>query len=79
MAAVVSAGIARNAVGQPELIKKGAIVSAVYQTGTLTITAPVLALQSGSLDDAIQARNVDSGKIIVGLVQPDGSLRIASE
>ena len=71
--------IARNAVGQPELIRKGAIVAAVYQAGTLTITASVLALQAGSLDDAIQARNIDSGKIIVGLVQADGSLRIATE
>jgi len=69
--------ITRNAVGRPELIRKGTIVSAVYRSGTLTITASVLALQAGSLDDAIQARNIDSGKVIVGLVQADGSLRIA--
>ncbi len=71
--------IARNAVGQPELVSKGAIVPAVYKVGALTITASVLALQAGSLDDLIQARNIDSGKVIVGLVQADGSLRIATQ
>jgi flagella basal body P-ring formation protein FlgA len=68
--------IARNTIADPELVQKGKIVSAVYQQGPLIITASVLALQSGSLDDAIQVRNVDSGKVIVGTVTADGGVRI---
>ncbi len=68
--------IARNTVGEPELVSKGKIVSAIYQQGTLVITATVLALQSGSLNDIIQVRNVDSGKVIVGTVTADGGVRI---
>jgi flagella basal body P-ring formation protein FlgA len=68
--------IARNMVGEPELVQKGKIVSAVYQRGALLITASVLALQSGSLNDTIQVRNIDSGKVIVGTVMPDGSVGI---
>ncbi len=71
--------IARNSVSEPELVKKGTIVAAVYQSGEVTITASVVALEAGSLDEAIQVRNVDSGKIILGSVQADGSIRIASE
>jgi flagella basal body P-ring formation protein FlgA len=63
----------------PDLVQKGAIIPAVYESGALVITTSVIALQSGVLDEAIQARNVDSGKVIVGSVQADGSLRIAGE
>lgn len=71
--------ISRNAVAEPEIVQKGSIVPAIYRDGELTITTSVLALQSGALDDAIQVRNVDSGKVIVGSVQSDGTVRIASQ
>ncbi len=68
--------IAVNAVAVPDLVQKGSIVSAIYQDGVLTITTSVLALQSGALHDAIQVRNIDSGKVIVASVQADGSVRV---
>jgi flagella basal body P-ring formation protein FlgA len=71
--------ILRNAITEPAVVEKGSIVPAIYQDGELTITASVLALQSGALSQAIQVRNVDSGKVIVGAVQADGSVRIASQ
>jgi flagella basal body P-ring formation protein FlgA len=71
--------ILRNAITEPAVVEKGSIVAAVYQDGELTITASVLALQSGALSQAIQVRNVDSGKVIVGAVQADGSVRIATQ
>ncbi len=70
--------IARNVVGEPELVARGKIVSAVYEQGGLTITTSVLALQSGALDEAIQVRNIDSGKVIVATVRADGSVRVAA-
>ena len=60
----------------PDLVEKGSIVSAIYEDGVLTITTSVLALQSGALNDAIQVRNIDSGKVIVAAVQADGSVRV---
>ena len=71
--------IARNAVGRPELVARGAIVPAIYEDGDLVITASVLALQSGSLNEMVQVRNIDSGKVIVGLVQADGTIRVGGQ
>jgi flagella basal body P-ring formation protein FlgA len=71
--------IVRNSVSEPTLVQKGSIVPAVYRTGVLMITTSVLALQSGALGDVIQARNIDSGKTIVGAVLADGSIGIGGK
>lgn len=68
--------IARNTVTEPDIVSRGTVVEAQFRSGGLIISAQVLALQSGGLHDFIQARNVDSGKVIAGIVQPDGSIRI---
>lgn len=68
--------IARNTVSEPDLVQKGAIVAILYELGPLTITASVLALQSGALNDLIQVRNIDSGKVVVATVAADGSVRV---
>jgi flagellar basal body P-ring formation protein FlgA len=68
--------IARNTVGEPDLVQKGKIVPIFYERGPLTITASVLALQSGALNDMIQVRNIDSGKVVVATVAADGSVRV---
>lgn len=68
--------IASNAIGEPDIVQRGTIVPAIYSDGALTITASVLALESGALNAPIQVRNVDSGKVIVGAVQADGSVRV---
>lgn len=71
--------VARNAIGEPDVVQRGTIVPAVYSDGPLTITASVLALESGVLNAPIQVRNVDSGKVIVGAVQADGSVRVGPQ
>jgi flagella basal body P-ring formation protein FlgA len=68
--------IARNTVGEPDLVQKGKIIPILYEQGPLTITTSVLALQSGALNDMIQVRNVDSGKVVVATVAADGSVRV---
>ncbi len=68
--------IARNTVGEPDLVQKGKIIPIHYEEGPLIITASVLALQSGALDDMIQVRNIDSGKVVVATVAADGSVRV---
>ncbi len=68
--------IVRNTVGEPDLVQKGKIVAIRFTQGPLTITASVLALQSGALNDMIQVRNIDSGKVVVATVAADGSVRV---
>jgi flagella basal body P-ring formation protein FlgA len=68
--------IPHNTVAIPDLVARGTIVPAVYQDGPLLITASVMTLESGPLGAMIQVRNIESGKIIVGLVQADGTIRV---
>jgi flagella basal body P-ring formation protein FlgA len=49
----------------------------VFSEGPLTISGLAVALQSGGVGDVLSLRNVDSGTVIRGTVQGDGSVRIA--
>jgi flagellar basal body P-ring formation protein FlgA len=60
-----------------ELIKQGKPVRIVFSEGPLTISGVAVALQSGGLGDLLALRNIDSGTVIKGIVQEDGSVRIA--
>jgi flagellar basal body P-ring formation protein FlgA len=70
--------ITTNAIAEPELVKRGAIIRAFFNEGGLSMTTLVLPLQSGALGAIIQCRNVDSGRVIMGTVEADGSIRIGS-
>ena len=35
-------------------------------------------LQDGSAGDLIRVRNIDSGAVIMGVVQPDGTVRVGA-
>lgn len=65
-----------NALQDPKLVTRGVAVEAVFEEGGLNITALVMPLQDGSVGALIQARNVDSGKVISGIVAADGTLRV---
>ena len=66
--------IALHALRQRHVVKKGQTVRVVYLVGGISITALAMSLRSGGTGDLIQARNVDSGKIITGMIAQDGSL-----
>ena len=68
--------IAIRALREPYLVKKGSPVRVVDATGGLTITAYAMPLKSGALGEVIRARNIDSGKIITGIIGSDGSLHL---
>lgn len=70
--------IPNNSFGDPTLITRGQPTEARFEAGTLIITATVMPLQSGALGSLIQARNLDSGQMIAGIVQSDGSLLVGS-
>lgn len=64
-----------NALREPYAVHQGKTVSLVFQSGNITITGVALALESGSAGEIVSARNPDSGIVIHGVVQADGSLR----
>jgi flagellar basal body P-ring formation protein FlgA len=67
--------IPKAALRDPYIVFQGKTVPIVFQSGTVTITGVAQALESGSEGDLVSARNPESGMVVRGLVQSDGSLR----
>lgn len=63
--------------GDPQVVRQGKSVRIVFSEGPLTISGIGLALQPGGVGETISLRNLDSGAVIRGVVEPDGSVRIA--
>ncbi|MCX7303212.1 MAG: flagellar basal body P-ring formation chaperone FlgA [Hyphomicrobiales bacterium] len=58
------------------LVEQGAAVQVTYVSGVLTISASAVTLQSGAAGDLVRVRNIDSGKVLSGVVMADGSIRV---
>ena len=69
--------IPENSVRRPYLVRNGQLVILRYQRGLLSIVAKAVSLKSGMVGDYIQARNIDTGRTVAGLVQNDGSLLVS--
>jgi len=67
-----------NAVRDPHLVVQGTVVQIVFREGPLTITGHAVALQSGGNGDVVSVRNVDSGIIVKGVIQDDGTVEVGS-
>ena len=67
--------IPKVAIREAYVVFQGKTVPIIFHSGTVTITGIALALESGSTGEIINARNPNSGVVIRGVVQPDGSLR----
>ncbi len=67
--------IPKVAIREAYVIFQGKTVPLIFHSGTVTITGVAQALESGSAGELVSARNPDSGLVIRGIVQPDGSLR----
>ena len=68
-----------NAVREPYLVNQGKASLVVFQNGGLTITTQAIALQNGGVGDVITLRNPDSGVVIQGTVEPDGTIRMGAQ
>lgn len=68
--------IPMNAIDDPKLVTRGVQAAILFEEGGLSILGVGIPLQSGALGETIQVKNVDSGRIITGRVQPDGRIRI---
>ncbi len=64
------------AVELPRLVTMGTQVSISYQQDGLSIVTQAQALQNGTVGQVVQARNLDSGAVVTGTVQADGSIRV---
>ena len=67
--------IPKVAIREPYVVLQNKTVPLIFQSGAITITGEALALQSGSAGETVSARNPDSGIVIRGVIQSDGSLR----
>lgn len=67
-----------NAVEDPKLVVRGTPAQVVFAQGGLVISTLAQPLQSGSVGEQVRARNIDSGLVVVGTVQPDGTIRIGA-
>lgn len=75
---VLAAGqpIPLNSLTDVTLVTKGAPTRVHLNEGGLTISGYATALESGAVGAIVRLKNMDSGQVIVGEVEPDGSVRI---
>lgn len=64
------------AVEEPRAVSTGTQVQLVYQQDGIVIVTTAQALQNGYVGQVVQVRNMDSGQVVSGLVQTDGSIRV---
>lgn len=68
--------IPTNAVEDPWAVARGAIVKVIVEDSGLSIATYGSAMQSGAAGALIPVRNTDTGVIIRGIVQPDGTVKV---
>jgi flagella basal body P-ring formation protein FlgA len=66
------------AIDEVDLVTRGTSVQLVFQQAGLLITAYAAPLEDGSAGDVIRVRNIDSGATVMGVVQPDGTVRVGA-
>lgn len=64
------------AVEEPRAVSMGGLVQLVYQADGLTIVTNAQALQNGYVGQIVQVRNIDSGIVVSGAIQADGSVLV---
>jgi flagella basal body P-ring formation protein FlgA len=61
---------------RPALMRRGSPVTLIYETRTLRVESPGLAVEGGRAGDAIQVKNPSSGKILRGIIVDARTVRI---
>jgi len=64
------------AVEEPRAVTMGGMVQLVYQSEGLTIATTAQALQNGYVGQLVQVRNIESGAVIYGAIQADGTVLV---
>jgi flagella basal body P-ring formation protein FlgA len=64
------------AVEEPRAVSMGGLVRLVYQNDGLSIVTTAQALQNGYVGQTVQVRNIESGAIVYGAIQADGTVLV---
>jgi len=64
------------AVEEPRAVSMGGTVQLVYQKDGLSIVTNAQALQNGYVGQIVQVRNLESGIIVSGAIQADGTVLV---
>lgn len=75
---VLAAGqpVPLNGLADVILVTKGVAARILLKEGGLSISGYGIPLESGSVGAVVRLKNLDSGQVIVGEVEPDGTVRI---
>lgn len=68
-----------NGVREAYAVQQGKTTLVIFQVGGLTITSYGTPVQSGAVGDIVSLRNIDSGTLVTGVVQPDGSILLEAK
>jgi flagella basal body P-ring formation protein FlgA len=71
--------IATNQVREPNVIDASKPTRIIYRSGGLVIVGEAIPLSSAAVGDHIRARNSETGVVISGIAQADGSLLVAEQ
>lgn len=63
-------------VGPPALVARNQIVSMRFEVDGLTITTDGRSLERGGVGDRVRIMNLSSRNMLLGEVQPDGTVRV---
>ena len=67
-----------NAIRDAYLVSQGKASMVVFEGSGLSITMHAIALDNGVAGDTVKLRNPDSGVIIQGIVERDGTVRLGA-
>ncbi|MBS7537941.1 flagellar basal body P-ring formation chaperone FlgA [Ancylobacter lacus] len=65
-----------NAVTEPKLVVRGTATQIRFEQDGLRITAVGVPLENGVLGATIRLKNADTGQMVTGVVQADGSVKV---
>ncbi|WP_371347767.1 flagellar basal body P-ring formation chaperone FlgA [Ancylobacter sp. IITR112] len=66
------------AVAEAQLVTRGVATELRFEQDGLSIRALGVPLESGSLGAMVKLKNADSGKVVAGIVQADGSVKVSA-
>lgn len=68
--------IATFAVTEAKLVTRGVATTIIFQEGGLHIRGQAMPLESGVVGASVRLKNQDSGHVITGIVQADGTVKV---
>lgn len=71
--------IPSNGIDDQKLVRRGVPTQVVFRENGLVITGIVEPMQAGAVNEMVKARNPDSGLMVIGVVQADGTIRVGME